>query len=62
MAQAVQNLDAMSVALTSDQIVRLNAVSDSGSVFPTSFLRRPMTHQLIFGDTTVDPTRATALP
>ncbi|SEH54397.1 Predicted oxidoreductase [Mycolicibacterium rutilum] len=61
-AQAVQNLDAMSVALTSDQIVRLNAVSDSGSVFPTSFLRRPMTHQLIFGDTTVDPTRATALP
>ncbi|WP_158169961.1 aldo/keto reductase [Mycolicibacterium smegmatis] len=61
-SQAEQNLDAMSVALTSDQVVRLNAASDPGAIFPTSFLRRPMTHELIFGDTTVDPTRASALP
>jgi aryl-alcohol dehydrogenase-like predicted oxidoreductase len=60
--QAEQNLDAMSVALTSDQILRLNTASDPGAIFPTSFLRQPMTHQLIFGDTTVDPTRATPRP
>lgn len=59
LAQAEQNLDALSVSLNQDQLIRLNAVSDPGAIFPTGFLRRPMTHHLIFGDTAVDPTRAT---
>lgn len=55
LAQVEQNLDALAVSLDQEQLIRLNAVSDPGAIFPNNFLRRPMTHRLIFGNTTVDP-------
>lgn len=58
--QAEQNLDALHIVLDDEQISRLDAASDPGAIFPTVFLRKPMTHQLVFGGVEVDTSRPQA--
>jgi aryl-alcohol dehydrogenase-like predicted oxidoreductase len=53
LAQAEDNLGALDVALTPDQLARLNAASAPAPTFPDRFMARPMVQQLMFGGTTV---------
>lgn len=48
-AQAEDNLGALDVVLSDDQLARLNAASAPAPIFPERFIGRPMAQQLIFG-------------
>jgi aryl-alcohol dehydrogenase-like predicted oxidoreductase len=50
-AQLEDNLGALEVALSTDQVARLDQSSAPAPIFPDRFLRRPMLQQLIFGAT-----------
>jgi aryl-alcohol dehydrogenase-like predicted oxidoreductase len=52
-AQAEENLGALDVALSPDQLDRLNLVSEPTAIFPARFVNRPMVQQLLFGGATV---------
>lgn len=47
--QAEDNLDAVSVVLSEDQLARLDQASAPAPIFPARFIGRPMAQQLIFG-------------
>jgi aryl-alcohol dehydrogenase-like predicted oxidoreductase len=49
-AQAEDNLGALDVVLSLDQLDRLNRVSDPDPIFPARFVERPLVRQLIFGE------------
>jgi len=53
LAQAEENLGALDVALSPDQLDRLNLASEPASIFPARFVNRPMVQQLFFGGATV---------
>ncbi|WP_420142112.1 aldo/keto reductase [Sphingomonas sp.] len=53
LAQAEENLGALDVALSSDQLARLNQVSEPDPIFPARFVERPLVQQLIFGGAAV---------
>ncbi|MDR6955316.1 aryl-alcohol dehydrogenase-like predicted oxidoreductase [Ancylobacter sp. 3268] len=53
LAQAQENLGALDVALSAEQLDRLNRVSDPDPIFPARFVERPMVQQLIFGGASV---------
>lgn len=55
--QAKDNLGALNVSFTSDQVERLNSVSSPSPIFPDRFVGRPMVQQLIFGASTVQAGR-----
>lgn len=48
-AQAEDNLGALDLVLSDDQLARLNAASAPAPIFPERFIGRPMAQQLIFG-------------
>jgi aryl-alcohol dehydrogenase-like predicted oxidoreductase len=52
-AQAEENLGALEVALSPEQLDRLNRVSDPDPIFPARFVDRPLVQQLIFGGASV---------
>ena len=52
-AQAEENLGALDVALSPDQLDRLNLASEPTAIFPARFVNRPMVQQLLFGGATV---------
>ena len=52
-AQAEENLGALDVALSPDQLDRLNLASKPTAIFPARFVNRPMVQQLLFGGATV---------
>lgn len=52
-AQAEENLGALEVALSPEQLDRLNRVSEPDPIFPARFVARPLVHQLIFGGASV---------
>lgn len=54
LAQAEENLAALAITLSSDQRVRLDAVSVPAPTFPDRFMARPMVQQLMFGGTAID--------
>jgi aryl-alcohol dehydrogenase-like predicted oxidoreductase len=60
LAQAEDNLGALSVALSPDQLGRLQAVSAPAPTFPDRFMARPMIQQLMFGGATIDTRAGTA--
>ncbi|MHA6769511.1 aldo/keto reductase [Sphingobium ummariense] len=49
LAQAEENLGALDVVLSPDQLARLNQVSEPEPIFPARFVARPLVQQLIFG-------------
>jgi aryl-alcohol dehydrogenase-like predicted oxidoreductase len=49
LGQAEDNLGALDVVLSEDQLARLNAASAPAPIFPERFIGRPMAQQLIFG-------------
>ncbi|MHC9418897.1 aldo/keto reductase [Sphingomonas citri] len=49
LAQAEDNLGALTVVLDDDQLARLDAASRPAPIFPERFIGRPMAQQLIFG-------------
>ncbi|MBV2363568.1 aldo/keto reductase [Streptomonospora nanhaiensis] len=51
--QLEDNLGALDVALTEEQVGRLDAVSDPGRIFPAAFMDLPMARGLVFGDVRV---------
>jgi aryl-alcohol dehydrogenase-like predicted oxidoreductase len=53
LAQAEENLGALDVALSPDQLDRLNLASEPAAIFPARFVNRPMVQQLFFGGATV---------
>ncbi|WP_263317253.1 aldo/keto reductase [Burkholderia multivorans] len=53
LAQAQDNFEALTIALTDDQRRRLNEASAVAPIFPERFMGRPMAQQLMFGGTTV---------
>ncbi len=53
LAQAEDNLGALDVALSPDQLDRLNRISQPDPIFPARFVERPLVQQLIFGGATV---------
>ncbi|MFT0858704.1 aldo/keto reductase [Ancylobacter sp. G4_0304] len=53
LAQAQENLGALDVALSADQLARLNRVSEPDPIFPARFVERPLIQQLIFGGAAV---------
>jgi aryl-alcohol dehydrogenase-like predicted oxidoreductase len=53
LAQAEDNLGALDVMLSPDQLDRLNLVSDPDPIFPGHFVERPLVQQLIFGRASV---------
>lgn len=55
LAQAEDNLGALSITLSADQLHRLDAASAPAPIFPERFIGRPMAQQLIFGTSTLQP-------
>jgi len=53
LAQAKDNLGALGIALSPEQVDRLNRASAQDPIFPVRFMGRPMVQQLIFGGATV---------
>ncbi|OYX74444.1 MAG: aldo/keto reductase [Rhizobiales bacterium 32-66-11] len=53
LAQAEENLAALDVALSPEQLDRLNRVSEPDPIFPARFVERPLVQQLIFGGASV---------
>ncbi len=53
LAQAEDNLGALTVELSSEQRARLEAASAPAPTFPDRFMARPMVQQLVFGGTAV---------
>ncbi|MBS7542443.1 aldo/keto reductase [Ancylobacter oerskovii] len=53
LAQAQENLGALDVALSAEQLDRLNRVSEPDPIFPARFVERPLVQQLIFGGASV---------
>ncbi|UHD46501.1 aldo/keto reductase [Aureimonas altamirensis] len=53
LAQAQENLGALDVALSPEQLDRLNRVSEPDPIFPARFVKRPLVEQLIFGGASV---------
>ncbi|MBO7942316.1 aldo/keto reductase, partial [Streptomyces sp. S9] len=49
LSQAEDNLGALGVRLSAQQIERLNQASAPQPIFPERFIGRPMAQQLIFG-------------
>jgi aryl-alcohol dehydrogenase-like predicted oxidoreductase len=49
LAQAQDNLDALDIRLTDEQVTRLNQTSAPAPIFPGRFVSQPMVQQLIFG-------------
>lgn len=54
LAQAEDNLGALEVFLTDDQMARLNQASAPAPVFPARFTARPMVRQLITGGASIN--------
>ncbi|MBP1852757.1 aldo/keto reductase [Rhizobium halophytocola] len=54
LTQAEDNLGALELKLTPDQLDRLNRISASSPIFPTRFTQRPLVQQLIFGGNAVE--------
>jgi aryl-alcohol dehydrogenase-like predicted oxidoreductase len=52
-AQLEDNLGALDVVLDHEHVERLDAASDPGRTFPRVFMERPMTRDLVFGETRV---------
>jgi aryl-alcohol dehydrogenase-like predicted oxidoreductase len=52
-AQAEENLGALDIALSSDQLERLDQASMPAPIFPARFVSRPLVQQLIFGGASV---------
>ncbi|RMQ50287.1 Oxidoreductase [Pseudomonas cichorii] len=57
LAQAQDNLQALSLRLSDEQIARLDQASAPEAIFPARFVSRPMVQQLIFGDAHESPGR-----
>jgi aryl-alcohol dehydrogenase-like predicted oxidoreductase len=55
--QAEDNLGALEVVLSEEQLARLNAASAPAPIFPQRFIGRPMAQQLIFGTSQLDQRR-----
>jgi len=53
LAQALDNIGALDVTFTPDQLARLDEASAPAPIFPARFMGRPMAQQLVFGGTTV---------
>lgn len=53
LAQAQENLGALDVVLSPEQLDRLNRVSEPDPIFPARFVKRPLVEQLIFGGASV---------
>jgi aryl-alcohol dehydrogenase-like predicted oxidoreductase len=53
LAQAEDNIGALDVILSPNQLDRLNRISDPEPIFPKRFVERPLVQQLIFGGVTV---------
>jgi aryl-alcohol dehydrogenase-like predicted oxidoreductase len=53
LAQAEQNLRALDVTLSQNQLERLNLASEPAAIFPARFVDRPLVQQLIFGGAAV---------
>lgn len=53
LSQAEDNLGALDVVLSADQLARLNEASAPAPIFPERFIGRPMAQQLIFGTSNV---------
>lgn len=54
LAQAEDNLKALDLALTPEQLDRLDRISAPAPVFPARFTQRPLVQQLIFGGAAVE--------
>lgn len=54
LAQAEDNLGALDLVLTPEQVARLDRVSAPGQIFPGRFTQRPLVQQLIFGGAAVE--------
>jgi aryl-alcohol dehydrogenase-like predicted oxidoreductase len=54
LAQAEDNLEALDLALTPEQLDRLDRISAPVPVFPARFTQRPLVQQLIFGGAAVE--------
>ncbi|MCJ8150319.1 MULTISPECIES: aldo/keto reductase [Shinella] len=54
LGQAEDNLKALDLRLTSEQLDRLNRISEPSPVFPDRFTQRPLVQQLIFGGSAVE--------
>ncbi len=52
-AQAEENLAALEVVLSQDQVNRLNRISEPDPIFPARFVLRPLVQQLIHGGAAV---------
>jgi len=52
-AQALENLAALDVHLSHDQLARLNQASAPAPIFPDRFVSQPLVRQLIFGNAEV---------
>jgi aryl-alcohol dehydrogenase-like predicted oxidoreductase len=55
--QLEDNLGALDLTFTGEQLARLNAASAVERGFPHDFLERPLTHQVMFGDVKVEARR-----
>jgi len=53
LAQAEENLRALDVTLSQNQLDRLNLASEPAAIFPARFVDRPLVQQLIFGGAAV---------
>lgn len=53
LAQAEDNLGALEVALSPEQVERLNRISEPDPIFPARFVQRPLVQQLIHGGAAV---------
>jgi aryl-alcohol dehydrogenase-like predicted oxidoreductase len=53
LAQAEENLGALDVMLSPEQLDRLNRKSEPDPIFPARFVERPLVQQLIFGGASV---------
>lgn len=54
LAQAEDNLGALDLLLTPEQLDRLNRISAPSPVFPARFTQRPLVQQFIFGNAAVE--------
>ncbi|WP_313666030.1 aldo/keto reductase [Shinella sp.] len=54
LGQAEDNLKALDLRLKSEQLDRLNRISEPSPVFPDRFTQRPLVQQLIFGGSAVE--------
>jgi aryl-alcohol dehydrogenase-like predicted oxidoreductase len=57
LAQAEDNFGALEIALSDDQLDRLDAASAPSPIFPARFIERPMAQQLIFGTSSLQQRR-----